>query len=344
MHFKWKMLLIPIFILALLFLMQKVPNAVGTFLAGFVLYLILDPMVDMLNKKYKSRVLLTLIVFIFVFVVFSLVLMLLNYLVKVELPRFMLQIPAFMASVKMLLAEIDARTVFIDNLSGGQIKGLFSTMFNNLASQNAFSSVVSGSTAMLMKIMTVSFDLVMALIISAYLIIDEPRILNFIEENLPRRIMLLNRQMWHEMLRTISGYVIGLLILGTIIFTISWIGLLFAGVPYAFTLSVWGGMTIIIPYIGPFIGSIPAIAVAFTKGIWLGASVAVFLTILQFVVTSVIGPKILGEIIGVHPVIVILALIVGGELGGMAGMILAVPLTSILIIFLRYYWPMFTED
>jgi predicted PurR-regulated permease PerM len=86
------------------------------------------------------------------------------------------------------------------------------------------------------------------------------------------------------------------------------------------------------------------VVIALSQGAAPGIYVLIFMTVLQFIVTSVLSPKIIGEIIGVHPVLVILALIAGGELGGMVGMIVAVPLTSVVLIFLKYYWPMFLED
>lgn len=342
-HFRWKMLLIPGFILGLLLLMYKVPNTVGTFLTGLIIYLILNPLVEILCKKYKSRALMTLMVFSLVILVILLFIVPLNYLLQVELPKFVSQIPGFLASLNAMIAEFDKKFVFISTILGLK-GGLISEMMKNLLSQNFMTQLISNSTGFMMGLAAVSFDFIMGLIIAAYLIIDEPRILNFIEKHLPKKLILINRDMWHDMLRCISGYFGGILILGLILFVISWISLAVMGVPYSFMLSVWAGITIIIPYIGPFVGSIPAVAVALTKDLWLGMSVATFMTVLQFIVTSVIGPKVLGEIIGIHPIIVILALIIGGELGGLVGMILAVPLTSILVIFLRYYWPMFLED
>ncbi|MCX5748915.1 MAG: AI-2E family transporter [Candidatus Saganbacteria bacterium] len=343
-HFRWKMLLIPVIILTILYMMYRVPNTIGTFLIGLMIYLILDPLVDALAKRYKSRALITLIVFTLVLLLFVLFLVPLNYLAQVELPKFITQTPVYLESFKSMIKAFDSKFAFLSQLLGLGSQGIFTLMFKSMASQNFVTTIASNSADLFMKIATISFDFIMGLIIAAYLIIDEPRILSFIEKHLPKKLTLINREMWHDMLRCISGYFGGILLLGLILFALSWIGLAVLNVPYAFMLSVWAGMTIIIPYIGPFAGSIPAVAVALTNGIWLGTIVAVFMTILQFIVTSVVGPKVLGEIIGIHPIIVILALIIGGELGGLVGMILAVPLTSVIVIFLRYYWPMFIED
>ncbi len=342
--FRWKMVLIPAIILAIILLMYKLPNAVGTLLAGFVFYLLLDPIVDRLNRKIKFRGLITMMVFLVILAIFACIIVLLNYLLTVEIPKFAASIPAFVGFAKMILANLDSHFVWLEKLMGVNTSGLFTSIVKNMFSQNTMAAFIANSTSIIMKLVSISFDFVMALIIAAYLIIDEQRILTFIGEHISRRLLLLNRQMWHEMLHSISGYIGGLLILGTILFLASWLFLGVMNIPYAFILSLWGGFTIIIPYVGPFIGVIPAVIVALTKGIWAGVTIGVFLAVLQFVVTSVIGPKILGEIIGVHPVIVIVALIAGGELGGMVGMVLAVPLTCVILIFLKYYWPMFIEN
>ena len=343
-HFRWKLILIPVIILAMIYLMFKVPNTVGTLIVGVLLYMILSPMVNNLNRIFNSRVLWTFLVILCACMLLVLFALPLNYLISNELPNLSKQLPSFINSFNSLLAGFDKRFDFLEQIYHGKIGSVSQRLLGGIFSQSSVEAFFSSSTQAIFKLMTLSFDFVLALIIAVYLILDEGRILDMVEERLPKKFLSLNRKMWHDMMASISGYFMGLFILGLILFAVSWAGLHLMRVDYAFLLSIWIGITIIIPYLGPFIGSAPAVVMALSQGVIPGIYVLVFMTILQFIVTSILSPKIIGEIIGVHPVLVILALIAGGELGGMAGMIVAVPLTSVVLIFLKYYWPMFLED
>lgn len=343
LKFRWKLLLIPSLVFLLLFTMYKLPNTFGTFLAGIILYLILNPVVDIFNKKIRPRFFCAAIVFILFFILLALFGSLVNYIGTTELPKFTSQIPSFISTVRELLKNFDSKLVLLNKLSAGQFNNFSSTLFNSIFSSNLINEFFSNARQALFTIMTISFDFIMAVVIAFYLVIDEQRILQFIEKTLPKRIISINREMWKEMMRCMSGYVAGLILLGIILFISSYIGLIYLKVQYAFLLSLWIGATIIIPYIGPFIGTLPALIVAFSQTMFTGVAATIYFILVQFIVTSIIGPKILGEIIGIHPIIVILTLIAGGELGGIAGMIIAVPLTSIFLIFVKYYWSMFVE-
>ncbi len=344
LHFRWKLILIPVIILSVLYLLFKVPSTVGTFVVGLLIYMILSPMVNRLCRIYDVRPLWTVLVMLLSFFSIGLLLSLANYLMMNELPDLSKQLPAFSQSFNSILAQVDSKFSFVDQFFPGKGSSVSQRMLGGFLNSGAIEAFLNNSTQTLFRIMAMSFSFVMALIISVYLILDEGRILDLIEERLPKKFLTLNRKMWHDMVSSISGYFMGLFILGLILFFSSWIGLSLLRVHYSFLLSVWIGITIIIPYLGPFIGSIPASVMALSQGVAPGVYTILFLTLLQFFVTSILSPKIIGEIIGVHPVLVILALIAGGELGGMVGMIVAVPLTSVVLIFLKYYWPMFLED
>ena len=344
LHFRWKLILIPIIILSILYLLFKVPNTVGTFVVGLLIYMILSPLVNRLCGLRDLRPLWTALVMLLSFVAIGGVLSLANYLVMNDLPDFLKKLPALSRSLNSMLAGIDSLFSFADQFLPQGKGSLSQNLVGGVLNSGAVQAFLNNSTQALFRIMTMSFSFVMALIISVYLILDEARLLDLIEERLPKKFLSLNRKMWHDMMASISGYFMGLFILGLILFVSGWIGLSLIKVNYAFLLSVWMGVTVIIPYLGPFIGSIPAAALALSQGVLPGIYAIIFLTVLQFFVTSILAPKIIGSIIGVHPVLVILALIAGGELGGMVGMIVAVPLTSVVLIFLRYYWPMFLDD
>ena len=136
--------------------------------------------------------------------------------------------------------------------------------------------------------------------------------------------------------RSFGGFIRGSLILGVIYAIATLMILVPLGVPYAGVLALVSGLTMIIPFFGPIIAMIPVLAVTF-----LGAAdrlLLVFILVLgvQQVLLNVVGPRIMSRSIGIHPMFVFLALLLGAKLAGFWGVFLAVPVAGIVNTFLRY--------
>lgn len=108
-------------------------------------------------------------------------------------------------------------------------------------------------------------------------------------------------------------------------------------------LGIFAGITNVIPYFGPFIGAIPAIALAMLVSKWMVIKVIIAFVVIQQVEASIISPKILGDRVGLHPLFVILVLLAGGQLFGLTGLILAVPVAAVLRVITLFamerLWP-----
>lgn len=140
--------------------------------------------------------------------------------------------------------------------------------------------------------------------------------------------------------KILGKYIFSQLMLSLIIIVLTFIGLLFTGIKFPLWLSIINGVFNIIPYFGPIIGLIPAVLVA----ILTSPSKAIAVTILYFVIQQIEGdilaPKVTGESISMHPICIILFLLIGEKLGGIFGMVLAVPIgVMIKVIYedINYY-------
>src|SRR5437879_2427339 len=136
--------------------------------------------------------------------------------------------------------------------------------------------------------------------------------------------------------RSFGGFIRGSLILGLIYGVATLAILVLLGVPFAGVLAVLAGLTMIIPFFGPIIAEIPVLAVTLLGApdvfIWVLA-----LTIaLQQVVLNVLGPRIMSNAIGIHPIFVFLALLIGSRIAGFWGVFLAMPVAGIINTFVRY--------
>ncbi len=130
--------------------------------------------------------------------------------------------------------------------------------------------------------------------------------------------------------RVLGGYVLGELFVVLITACITTAGLLVLRVPYAYVLGPLAGLCVLVPYVGVFVSTVPALGVAFLAGSdgTLPLKVLVFYTCVQFFEGNVLTPFIVGSRVRLHPLAVLLAFLFWGILWGVPGAILAVPLTA----------------
>lgn len=128
-----------------------------------------------------------------------------------------------------------------------------------------------------------------------------------------------------------SGYIRGQLVDATIVGILATISLSIAGVPYAAIVGVCIGFGNLIPYFGPIVGYVATVLVCLPSGAFDKMIIGlVIIVIIMFVDGNVINPKLLSDNVDVHPLLVVAALIAGGAVGGIAGMLIAVPSAALV--------------
>ncbi|MBN2796413.1 MAG: AI-2E family transporter [Clostridia bacterium] len=178
------------------------------------------------------------------------------------------------------------------------------------------------------------FKVVVGFVIAVYLLLDKDKfqkgmrriIYSSLKEKQADKTILF----FKDVNIIFSRYIIGKTIDSIIIGSMCFIGLLVLDVKYAALLAIIVGVTNMIPYFGPFIGMVPAIVLTVfydpIKALW----VAIFIFALQQFDGYFLGPKILGDSVGLSPFWIILGILVGGSLMGVLGMLLAVPVVAVL--------------
>lgn len=114
-------------------------------------------------------------------------------------------------------------------------------------------------------------------------------------------------------------------------------GLSLLGLDFALLLGIAAGILNIIPYFGPVLGALPAVLVALTRSPWSAAYVIVLFIAVNQIEASLLVPRLIGGRVGLHPLLVIFALLAGGKLFGLLGMILAVPVAAALKVIAAEY-------
>ncbi len=173
---------------------------------------------------------------------------------------------------------------------------------------------------------------ILIIVLSFYLTVKDEGVDDFLRIVTPVKQHDYIIDLWHRSQRKISFWLQGQIILGIVVGLLVYLVLAILGIPHALVLALFAGIFEIIPIFGPIISSIPAILVAFTDvGVGTGfLLVILYLLIYQFE-SQLFYPLVVKKIVGISPIVVILALVIGAKLAGVLGAILAVPLSAALM-------------
>jgi predicted PurR-regulated permease PerM len=174
--------------------------------------------------------------------------------------------------------------------------------------------------------------IVTILILSFYLLVEADSLRASFLRLLPKARRARAAAASREITVKVSAWLGGQLLLGTIIGTTSAIGLWALGIPFFYVLALISGIGELIPVVGPVLAAIPALAVAATVSVKKVLFVLIFFFLQQQFENHVLVPKVMSRQVGVSAVTVIVALLIGGELLGIVGAILAVPTAAILLV------------
>ncbi len=177
-----------------------------------------------------------------------------------------------------------------------------------------------------------AFSFILIIILSFYLAVQEGGVEKFLKIITPLKNEPYIIDLWKRSQRKIGYWMQGQLLLALLVGVLVYLGLMILGIKNALIFAVFAGAFEIIPLFGPVIASIPAILAGLTDGgVTTALLIAGLFVIIQQFENHLIYPLVVKKVVGISPIIVIIALIIGGKLAGFLGIILAAPLTAILM-------------
>jgi predicted PurR-regulated permease PerM len=317
-------------VLTLVLVLWTVPSALITVVGGFALALVLSFPVRALSRLVP-RGLAILISFLAFFGLVLLAILILVPLLILQVGALVNALPDIVNNAQRYLVAVlelldgngllpgtpdQAVSSIGENLSDGA-KGIAGGMLGG-----AF-GVVSGTFSFALSLFGVVF-------VAAYMLIDVRRFKTTYLLTFPAGYRRDARDLWNAFGFTLSRYLNGLALDLFIQGAISAVALYLIGVPYALALGAFVSLTALIPYIGAWLGAIPAVIVAFTVSPTAVILTAIVFLAIQQLEGNFLMPKIQGQSLHVHPVLVFLSVIVGGGLAGLLGVLLAVPTLAVL--------------
>jgi predicted PurR-regulated permease PerM len=171
------------------------------------------------------------------------------------------------------------------------------------------------------------------LVISFYLTAEENGMKNIIKHVTPYKNQAYVMSLVNKIQKKMGHWLLGQFILSLVVFGVVYVGLSIMKVDYALLLALIAGITEVVPYIGPFIAGAITAFFAFLQTPALAVAAVIFFIIVQELEGHVLVPIIMSKSVGLNPVLVILAILVGGSLGGIVGALIAVPIVSGISVF-----------
>jgi len=321
-----KVLLQSVLILAGLYFLYLVRDVVLVVLFAILTAAALSPAIVRL-QRYLSRTAAVIIVYAVVLLG--------------GLALLMLLLPLFFSEVKEFLQNWPDYSKHLD-VSLSSLQAYLNTFGVEFQKDQFFQSIEGNIAGLLSNIVTATVGLFQSFIhlvgfffLALYLSLEEKGIEKFFLLLTPKEYHAQALSIAMRMQSKVSQWLFGQVLLMVIAFAMYYIGLTLLGIPYALAIAFFGGVMEILPYIGPVIAAIPAIIVGVLVSPVLGASALLFYVIAHQVEAHIVAPQVMKHSAGLNPVALIIAILIGAQLAGPLGIILSVPITMMLSVFVE---------
>ncbi len=332
-------------------------DAFWPLILGLILAYLLDPLVDLIDRKFMSRfmklpddparaekrknlfhfisVILTMLIVLaaLMAIIYGMAVLIIGRVVFGSLSDTFRELISGFSGYETVFRNWIATNV-PKGFASEKLAGLSGTLMNWIGDNVNATSVIGFFTSIGGSVVNV----VIALIISIYLLKDKQHFLRlwrkFLHLVMPQKGHAVLTETMSEINGVLSRFIRGALLDALIIAILSATGLSLMGLDAAVFIGIFAGIANVIPYFGPVLGMIPAFLMGLcTGGFWHGALAVIILVVIQQIDANFIYPKVVGSSTGLHPLAVLLAVSVFGYFGGILGMLLAVPGAGVIQVF-----------
>jgi predicted PurR-regulated permease PerM len=345
---RWvQLVVLPLLALGLWTIASAAGNVLMLFVVAGVVALILNPLVAFLQRRgLRRRGLAVLCVYLGFFLTLGGVGALLATPVSNQVEKFQKDVPNIVDSANDSLADLqryfDRKGINIHIKDQGETA--LQTLQHNVLKGSG--SVVSFTSGLLKSVVAAGFALILILVISVYFLLYGEQIGALVRRVMPTGDGTPEDDYPTRVQRAVSGYVRGQLLFslimgttaGLALYVFGLIGIFPDGKNYAFVFGAFFGLMELVPFVGPVLGAAPPVLVALFQDPLTAVWVALLFLGLQQLEGHVVAPQVFGITLRINPLLVIFALLVGGETHGFVGALVALPIAAILretVVYLR---------
>lgn len=314
------------------------------FVAAALLAYMGDPLADRLQKLKLPRTVAVVLVFLITFIVLALLVLLVGPLIKSQVGALFQALPDIARKVEQVWLpsvtgwlNLDAG----DDVGIGPFLARYSDMVGSWSGKILLSVGKSGGA-----LAAAVLSLFLIPILTFYLLRDWDSILVHIGALIPQSQRDTVLQLARETDEVLSAFLRGQLLVMMALASIYSVGLGLVGLKFAVAIGVVSGLVSFVPYLGFVFGiALAGLTVALEPNpLWQLVGVVATFSIAQFIEGSVLTPKLVGDRIGLHPVIIIFAVAAGGQLFGFFGILLALPVAAVLSVLVRFAYDRYLKE
>lgn len=305
------------------------------FLIALLIAYLLYPLIQWLNRYQIPKALAVIIIFLSFFLTMGILIYRAYPAMIYQLNELNEQLPELIYMYESFIITLYDSTAFFPDGFHEQldqfIKGIEQKIEQFLA--NLLQST--------MKIFDLIIVMTLIPVLVFYFLKDYESIKNYMKRIIPNQHRSQVGYIVKSLDQTLGKYIRAQIFISTLLALITYIPFHLFNLQYPLLLATIIGITNIIPYFGPIIGAIPAILVAMSDSYYLVIVVLITIVLLQIIEGNFLSPYIVGKSINVHPIVIIFVLLIGSKIGGILGMILAVPFLAIcksLVVHIPIKW------
>jgi predicted PurR-regulated permease PerM len=314
-------------VLILMYFLYLIGDIVTILFVSLVFASAVDPWVDWMQEHKVPRAVGIILIYVGLFSVLGTVVYLMIPPIIEQVRQLSTDFPRYvdrLLSGVSLLREYSVQFGLMDNIKNS-IGGLNSNI--NSAASGFFTTISSFVGGV--------FSFFLVLVVTFYMVVEENAIKKLVWTIAPSRHQSYIMQLVNRMQKKIGLWLRGQLILSLVIFVLTYTALLILDVKYALVLALFAGLTEFVPYLGPLLGAVPAVFLAFTQSPTLGLMVAAIYYVIQLVENNILVPKVMQKAVGMNPIVSISALLIGFKLAGVMGAILSIPVATAISVFIK---------
>ncbi len=314
-------------------------RVVTPFFIAFAAAYLLDPLVDKLETWKLSRTPAVVVLLSSFFLVTFLASLILIPLFRVQVHSLAENLPDYLTAIKGWFQPLLEQIAGIDKEKIREIMQESTQKIGELPLQllGASTKWVWSSIGSVVNALIVMINLVIIPVAMFYLLRDFDDIVARVGELIPPRFKAKITDVMKEIDAVLSQFVRGQLMVATFMAILYSVGLFFCGTPMSLFIGMIAGYANLVPYLGLVLGFLPAILLTFLKfQTWQSLiGVVIVFGVVQALEGMLITPRVVGDKVGLHPVVIMLAVLVGAELFGLLGVFLAVPVAAVLNVLAR---------
>ncbi len=306
------------------------------FFIGFVIAWLFNPLVVKLENRGWNRAVASMVIFlVFILIIFAFFSMLIPT-IYTQLNDLIASLPGIFNSLKNWI------TNFLNNFNSSDMVDVASIEANIFKSmEDLGTNITTNLPSMIMNIVGVVFSglgtMAISLVVGLYLLFDfnnaTDHLLKYIPKTHKYEIETLINQIGEELRKCVRGT----LTIACMVFVCDSLGFALAGLKAPILFGLLCGITDLIPYIGPYIGGAAAVIVGFSQNPMTGIIVLSVAVIVQLIENYVLQPVVMSKTVELHPVTIIIGLLIFGHFFGIIGMILAMPIMSLIKVVYRFF-------